>query len=74
VSGVTAGAIKGGQETRDTMTSSLILLNRPEDGIGVITLNRPEKLNALSTLLLAEFSITLHRVEADPTIRAVIRA
>ena len=56
------------------MTSSLILLNRPEDGIGVIILNRPEKLNALSAPLLAEFSITLDRVEADPTIRAVLLA
>jgi len=54
------------------MSSSLILLDRPEDGIGVITLNRPEKLNALSTPLLAEFSIMLDRVEVDPSIRVVI--
>ena len=50
----------------------LILLDRPEDGIAVITLNRPEKLNALSTPLLAEFSAALDQAEADPAIRVVI--
>jgi enoyl-CoA hydratase/carnithine racemase len=54
------------------MTASLVLLDKPEDGVGVITFNRPEKLNALSAALLAEFSTTLDRVEADPSIRAVI--
>ena len=42
---------------------SLILFDRPEDGIAVITLNRPEKLNALSTPLLAEFSAALDRAD-----------
>jgi enoyl-CoA hydratase/carnithine racemase len=51
---------------------SLILLDRPEDGIAIVTLNRPEKLNALSTPLLAEFSATLDKVEADPSVRVVI--
>jgi enoyl-CoA hydratase/carnithine racemase len=51
---------------------SLILFDRPEDGVAVITLNRPEKLNALSTPLLAEFSAALDRAEADPSVRVVI--
>lgn len=51
---------------------SLILLDRPEDGIAIVTLNRPEKLNALSTPLLAEFAATLDEVEADPSVRVVI--
>jgi enoyl-CoA hydratase/carnithine racemase len=51
---------------------SLILLDRPEDGIAIVTLNRPEKLNALSTPLLAEFSATLDKIEADPSVRVVI--
>ena len=50
----------------------LILLDRPEDGVAVITLNRPEKLNALSTPLLAEFSAALDQAEADPAVRVVI--
>jgi enoyl-CoA hydratase/carnithine racemase len=51
---------------------SLILFDRPEDGVAVITLNRPEKLNALSTPLLAEFSAALDRADADPAVRVVI--
>ncbi len=50
----------------------LVLLDRPEDGIAVLTLNRPEKLNALSTALLAEFNAALDAVEADPAVRVLI--
>jgi enoyl-CoA hydratase/carnithine racemase len=51
---------------------SLVLYDRPEDGIAVVTLNRPEKLNALSTPLLAEFAAALDKAEADPAVRVVI--
>jgi enoyl-CoA hydratase len=54
------------------MSSALILLDRPGEGIGVLTLNRPEKLNALSTALLTEFAAALDSVEADPAIRVLI--
>jgi enoyl-CoA hydratase len=50
----------------------LVLLDKPEDGIAVLTLNRQEKLNALSTALLAEFSAALDTVEADPAVRVLI--
>ena len=50
----------------------LVLLDRPEDGIAVLTLNRPEKLNALSTALLAEFNAALDAVEADSAVRVLI--
>ena len=50
----------------------LVLFDRPEPGIGVLTLNRPEKLNALSTPLLDEFTAALDAAEADPDIRVVI--
>ena len=30
---------------------ALVLFDKPEDGVVVLTLNRPEKLNALSTAL-----------------------
>ena len=50
----------------------LVLFDKPEDGVVVLTLNRPEKLNALSTALLGELSAALDAAEADPSARVVI--
>lgn len=52
--------------------SDLILLDKPEPGIAVLTLNRPEKLNALSGAMLEAFQAALDRAEVDPEIRVVI--
>jgi enoyl-CoA hydratase/carnithine racemase len=54
------------------MPDPLILLDKPEPGVGILTLNRPDKLNALSAELVAEFQSTLDTVEADPEIRVLI--
>jgi enoyl-CoA hydratase len=43
-----------------------------KDRIGTLTLNRPEKLNALSPALLAEFSEAIEQVAADPEIKVLI--
>lgn len=43
-----------------------------EDGIGFITLNRPEKRNALSKNLMAEMIDLLENINSDPQVRAVI--
>jgi len=43
-----------------------------KDRIGTLTLNRPEKLNALSPELLAEFSQALDQIAADDDIKVVI--
>ena len=40
--------------------------------VGIITLNRPEKLNALSQELLYDFDAALHDMEADHTIRVIV--
>ena len=40
--------------------------------VGIITLNRPEKLNALSQELMFELNDALHDVEADASIRVLI--
>ena len=45
---------------------------RVEGGICYLTLNRPEKLNALSPLLMAELREALEVIEVDPDIRVVI--
>lgn len=43
-----------------------------EDGVATLTLNVPEKLNALGTRLLAELNAALDRVAADSRLRAVV--
>ena len=43
-----------------------------DDRVGRITLNRPEKMNALSQELLFELNDALHDMEADYSIRVII--
>jgi enoyl-CoA hydratase len=49
-----------------------ILLDVDGDGIALLTLNRPAKLNALSQALLEELDVAFRQVEADPAIRGLI--
>ena len=53
------------------MTYHHILTERL-DGVALITLNRPEKLNALSFGLMREVDEALNGFEADDAIKAVI--
>ncbi len=48
------------------------LLVEEADGTAVVTFNRPERLNALSTALLGDLRGVLERLSADARIRAVI--
>src|SRR5689334_7885565 len=48
-----------------------ILLEK-KDQIGTLTLNRPEKLNALSSGLLSEFSETIGQIATDSDIKVVV--
>ena len=48
------------------------ILYEKKDAIGYLTLNRPERLNALNATLLAEFREAMEVVEADPDVRVVI--
>jgi enoyl-CoA hydratase/carnithine racemase len=50
----------------------MIGLETSGDGIGMITLNRPEKLNALSNALSCELVSVLERVATDSAIRGVV--
>lgn len=55
--------------------AELVLVERLADrmgGVVVITLNRPEKYNAMSTALLAELGAALVAAGADDTVRAVV--
>src|SRR5512147_1990974 len=40
--------------------------------VGIITLNRPQALNALNTLLISELNRALDKFEADPQIGCVV--
>jgi 2-(1,2-epoxy-1,2-dihydrophenyl)acetyl-CoA isomerase len=48
------------------------LLAALTDGVAVLTLNRPERRNALTPGMLDALAVTLARVEADPSVGAVV--
>ncbi|MDP3659996.1 enoyl-CoA hydratase [Phenylobacterium sp.] len=54
------------------MTAALVLVERPRDGLAVVTLNRPEAMNALSTALRREIVAAFQALCADPTARVVV--
>lgn len=51
--------------------SELVMVERAA-GVATITLNRPQKRNALSRALLAQLSVVVHQIEADSEIRVVL--
>ena len=53
-------------------SNDLLLLDRPVEGVLIATLNRPEKLNALSKALLGDLTAALAAAKEDDTIRAVV--
>jgi enoyl-CoA hydratase len=52
--------------------SSTVQLTPGDDGVAIITINRPDKLNALNAATVRRLDDVLHEVHADATIRAVI--
>lgn len=50
----------------------LILVDRPSDGVAVVTLNRPRKYNAISAALLKQLLETLGQLADEPTMRAMV--
>jgi enoyl-CoA hydratase/carnithine racemase len=57
---------------RSGMTTTHRLLSELADGVLLLTLNRPEKLNALDHALVDALSAALAAAEADSRVRAVI--
>jgi enoyl-CoA hydratase len=53
------------------MTYTTLLLER-RDGIAFVTVNRPDKLNALNTIVIAELGRAIDEVVADGSVRGVI--
>src|SRR5204863_8918032 len=55
-----------------TYTPVLLLVDRPADGVARLTLNRPEKRNALSLDLRAELAQALEELAADENTRCLL--
>jgi enoyl-CoA hydratase/carnithine racemase len=53
-------------------TDDLVLLDRPRPDIAVVTLNRPDRLNALSFALVDQLHAALDEVQRDNAVRVVI--
>ncbi|RUX48549.1 enoyl-CoA hydratase, partial [Mesorhizobium sp. M7A.F.Ca.US.014.04.1.1] len=49
-----------------------LVLSETRDGIAILTLNRPEKLNALNYALIDRLLAVLDDMEVDDGVRAVI--
>ncbi len=58
-------------ETQPTAERSLVLYD-VDDGVAILTLNHPERRNALSRAMLEGLKRSLGRIAADPQVRAVI--
>jgi enoyl-CoA hydratase len=51
---------------------SSVLLSRPADGVALITLNRPDRLNAMNVALVEELIAALDEAGGDRTCRAIV--
>jgi enoyl-CoA hydratase len=61
-------------ERNDRNDGALVLDSRPRDGVLVLTLNRPEKRNALSRALLSQMASHLEGAGSDDSVRCVVLA
>lgn len=50
----------------------MLLVDRPSDGVALVTLNRPEAMNALSRALRAQLHEALQGLDADPDVRVMV--
>jgi enoyl-CoA hydratase/carnithine racemase len=55
-----------------TVSAPLLLVERIEKQIAVLTLNRPQARNALSVDLMADLSTAVKRLGADPSVAAIV--
>lgn len=51
---------------------STVTIERPADGVALLTLNRPEKLNAMNATLISELHDALDEVGADLSCRTIV--
>jgi enoyl-CoA hydratase len=56
----------------DPETEPAVAVDRPHPAVGRITLNRPDRLNAIDSELLTAFYAALDEVDGDPEVRTVV--
>lgn len=61
-------------QAAERLPAAPVLLESVQDGIATLTLNRPDRLNALNCELGTALAAALSRVAEDPNIRAVVLA
>jgi len=50
----------------------MLLVEKPSDGVAVVTFNRPEAMNALSKALRAALQQAIVELDADPEVRVIV--
>lgn len=50
----------------------MILVEKPSEGVAVVTLNRPEAMNALSKSLRAALQVAIAELDADPGVKVIV--
>lgn len=60
------------QKTKDEKMNYETIILKKEDGIATITLNRPQKRNAVNPKMLEELIDATYRVGCDPTIKVAV--
>jgi enoyl-CoA hydratase/carnithine racemase len=56
----------------DTLQLETMLLERPQPGVAVLTLNRPDRLNAMTMRMFEELNLVPHALKDDDDLRALI--
>ncbi|MEW6163721.1 MAG: enoyl-CoA hydratase/isomerase family protein [Pseudomonadota bacterium] len=54
------------------MTTYQNILTETDAGVGIVTLNRPERHNAFDDLMIAELADAMERMAGDPAVRVVV--
>lgn len=55
-------------------STAVLVETRPADGVAIVSLNRPEVLNALNLELRQTLALAFTRLDADDAVRAIILA
>lgn len=65
-------AVHQDQETLSISRTQLVLVDIQCDGTAVVTLNRPQKRNALSAALIADLNAAFRALEQNDSVRAIV--